>query len=72
LARALSRSTGFSQKIALSARAAASMRSACVSVELAMATASIEESAKMVSASATCAPVSLARASAALPTGSAT
>src|SRR6185312_2779580 len=52
-ARARSRSTGFSQKIALPAAAARTMKSACVSVDEPMTTAAIARSANTSSALAT-------------------
>ena len=58
-ARSRSRSTGFSQKIALPAAADRMMRSACVSVLEAMTTALTEESPRTLSLTAACAPYCL-------------
>src|SRR5689334_10030688 len=55
-ARCKSRSTGFSQKIALPAFAARTMRSACVSVDDPIATARTPASSNTLTASVVCAP----------------
>ena len=69
--RADSRLTGFSQKTALPAFTARSMRSAWVSVGVQMATAAIALSSMIASIVATLAPVAAASASAALASASA-
>ena len=71
-ARASSRSTGFSQKIALPDAAARWIRSACVSVDDAIATARIEGSANTPSTLPTLASCCEASAAAACASGSTT
>ena len=70
--RSASRLTGFSQKIALPARAPRSTRSACVSVGVQMTSASISAASMTASTSATSAPVASARLRAASRLASAT
>src|SRR5687767_11883032 len=71
-ARSRSRWSGFSQKIGLPARAPASIRSACVSVELAISSASMESSAIASRADAMRAPCNCASVCAAATSLSAT